>query len=114
MKKKVALIRAMLHRPELILLDEPTNGLDPVSTVELRQMLMKLAKESGATILITTHNLEEAQKLCDSIILFHHGRNFFSGEMEQLKQDLRYMENGVFSLEKLYMQLEGDGKLCAK
>lgn len=107
MKKKVALIRAMLHNPKLLLLDEPTNGLDPVSTMELREMLIALAKESGATIVLTTHNLEEVQKVCDSIIIFRQGRNLFSSTMDDLQQNTSYMENGSFSLEKLYMQLEG-------
>jgi ABC-type multidrug transport system ATPase subunit len=64
---KAALIRAMFHLPRLLLLDEPTNGLDPISTIELRDMLTQLAKESSATIVLTTHNLEEVRKLCDRI-----------------------------------------------
>ena len=107
MKKKVALIRAMLHKPKLLLLDEPTNGLDPVSTLELREMLISLAKESNATIILTTHNLEEVQKVCDSIFIFRHGRSLFSGNMIDLQQNSKYFVNGVFNLETLYMQLEG-------
>ena len=70
MKKKVALIRAMLHKPRILLLDEPTNGLDPVSTQDLRNMLLKLARENHTTIIMTTHNLEEVQKLCNKISIF--------------------------------------------
>lgn len=111
MKKKTALIRAMLHRPRLLLLDEPTNGLDPVSTMELRKMLLSLVKESHATIVLTTHNLEEAQKLCSKIIIFSHGRDIFTGNMDELQKHPEYMDNGVFSLEKLYLMLEGgDGR----
>lgn len=111
MKKKTALIRAMLHRPKLLLLDEPTNGLDPVSTMELRKMLLSLVKDSHATIVLTTHNLEEAQKLCSKIIVFRHGRDIFTGNMDELQKHPEYMENGVFSLEKLYLMLEGgDGR----
>lgn len=111
MKKKTALIRAMLHRPRLLLLDEPTNGLDPVSTMELRKMLLSLVKESHATIVLTTHNLEEAQKLCSKIIVFRHGRDIFTGNMDELQKHPEYMDNGVFSLEKLYLMLEGgDGR----
>ncbi len=111
MKKKTALIRAMLHRPRLLLLDEPTNGLDPVSTMELRKMLLSLVKESHATIVLTTHNLEEAQKLCSKIIIFRHGRDIFTGNMDELQKHPEYMDNGVFSLEKLYLMLEGgDGR----
>lgn len=107
MKKKVALIRAMLHQPRILLLDEPTNGLDPVSTTELREMLIALAKESGVTIILTTHNLEEVQKICDRIIVFRHGRNIFTGDLDELENDEQYKDNGKFSLEKLYMLQEG-------
>ncbi|MFD1906154.1 AAA family ATPase [Paenibacillus rhizoplanae] len=67
----------MLHRPRLLILDEPTNGLDPVSTTDLRKMLSRLAKEEGTTIIMTTHHLEEVQKLCDRITILRHGRNIF-------------------------------------
>ncbi|MDR1101236.1 MAG: ABC transporter ATP-binding protein [Clostridiales bacterium] len=109
MKKKVALIRAMLHRPRILLLDEPTNGLDPVSTTDLRNMLSELAKQQGATIIMTTHNLEEAQKMCDKISIFRHGQNIFTDSISALKDSAQYMDNGQFSLEKLYMELETAG-----
>lgn len=112
MKKKVALIRAMLHKPKILLLDEPTNGLDPVSTTDLRNMLFELAKEQGTTIIMTTHNLEEVQKLCDRINILRHGRNIFSTSITALKDSNHYTNNGEFSLEKLYMDIEqkGDNK----
>jgi len=109
MKKKVALIRAMLHRPQILLLDEPSNGLDPVSTTDLRNMLSELAKEQGTTIIMTTHNLEEVQKMCDRISIFRHGRNIFTDSISTLKDSNHYTENGQFSLEKLYMNIE-EGK----
>lgn len=109
MKKKVALIRAMLHNPKILLLDEPTNGLDPISTADLRTMLLELAKEQGTTILMTTHNLEEVQKLCDRIHIFRYGRNIFSDSITALKDSNHYTKNGEFSLESLYMDIEGNG-----
>ena len=109
MKKKVALIRAMLHRPRILLLDEPTNGLDPVSTADLRSILLELAKEQGTTIIMTTHNLEEVQKICDRISIFRHGKNIFTDSISKLKDSSHYMEQGKFSLEKLYMDIEKNG-----
>jgi ABC-2 type transport system ATP-binding protein len=106
MKKKIALIRSMLHKPCILLLDEPTNGLDPVSTTDLRNMLFELAKEQGTTIIMTTHNLEEVQKMCDKISILRHGENIFTDSISALKNSDNYMENGQFSLEKLYMDLE--------
>ena len=107
MKKKVAIIRAILHNPRILLLDEPTNGLDPVSTMKLREMLLKLAKENHTTIIMTTHNLEEVQKLCNKISIFRKGKNIYSSEISKLKESKHYLENGQFSLEKLYMDIEG-------
>jgi len=109
MKKKVALIRAMLHRPRVLLLDEPTNGLDPVSTTDLRNMLSELAKEQGTTIIMTTHNLEEVQKVCDKISILRHGQNIFTDSISTLKDSNHYMEHGQFSLERLYMDIEAEG-----
>lgn len=106
MRKKTALIRAMLHNPRILILDEPTNGLDPVSTTDLRNMLSGLAREQGTTIIMTTHNLEEVQKMCDKITILRHGRNIFTDSISALKDSQHYMENGQFSLEKLYMDLE--------
>lgn len=106
MSKKAALIRAMLHNPRILILDEPTNGLDPVSTADLRTMLLRLAKEQGTTIIMTTHNLEEVQKMCDQITILRHGRNLFTGSIAALQDSGHYMEHGQFSLEKLYMELE--------
>ena len=109
MKKKVALVRAMLHRPRILLLDEPANGLDPVSTVDLRNMLSEIKKEQGTTIIMTTHNLEEVQKMCDKISIFRHGRNIFTDSIHTLKDCGKYMEQGQFSLEKLYMDIDAKG-----
>ena len=107
MKKKVAIIRAILHNPRILLLDEPTNGLDPVSTMKLREMLLTLAKENHTTIIMTTHNLEEVQKLCNKISIFRRGKNIYTSEISKLKESKHYLENGQFSLEKLYMDIEG-------
>lgn len=106
MKKKVALIRAILHKPRLLILDEPTNGLDPVNTTDLRKMLLRLAKNEGTTIIMTTHHLEEVQKLCDRITILRHGRSIFTDSILALRDSEHYMENGQFSLEKLYMEIE--------
>ncbi|MFR3143377.1 MAG: ABC transporter ATP-binding protein [Eubacterium callanderi] len=107
MKKKVALIRALLHRPRLLLLDEPTNGLDPVSIEHLRSMLRELAEESGATIILTTHNLNEVERMADQIAILRHGRNIFTNSLDALRQETG--EDG-FDLERLYMKIEGQAE----
>ena len=107
MKKKVALIRALLHCPRLLLLDEPTNGLDPVSIEHLRSMLRELAEESGATIILTTHNLNEVERMADQIAILRHGRNIFTNSLDALRQETG--EDG-FDLERLYMKIEGQAE----
>jgi ABC-2 type transport system ATP-binding protein len=64
MKQKLAIARALLHRPELVFLDEPTAGLDPIAAVALRDHLSRLSASEGVTVFLTTHNLAEAERLC--------------------------------------------------
>ena len=85
MKQKLALARALLHRPRLILLDEPTAGLDVQSAVAIRKDLQALADSKEATIFLTTHNMEEAEKLCDQIAVIHAGRVVAQGKPDELK-----------------------------
>lgn len=74
MKQKLAVARTMLHRPTLIFLDEPTAGLDPVASAALRQDLSTLAAHEGVTVFLTTHNLPEAETLCDRVGVIRQGR----------------------------------------
>lgn len=78
MKQRMLLIRAILHSPQLIFLDEPTSGMDPTLSQVVHDLLLEI-KETGTTIFLTTHNMEEATKLCDSIALLHKGKIIESG-----------------------------------
>jgi len=84
MQQKVQFIAAILHDPELIVMDEPFSGLDPASTVLLKDVLLELAK-SGKTILFSTHGMDQAEKLCHSICLINHGRAVLEGDLNQIK-----------------------------
>ena len=84
MQQKVQFIGAVLHDPELIVMDEPFSGLDPASTVVLKDVLLELAK-SGKTILLSTHGMDQAEKLCHSICLVNHGRAVLEGDLAQIK-----------------------------
>jgi ABC-2 type transport system ATP-binding protein len=84
MKQKLAVIRALLHDPEVLFLDEPSSGLDPEAAFELRQRILDL-KRRGKTILLTTHRLEEAQQLADSVGIFKH-RLLASGTVSELRR----------------------------
>jgi ABC-2 type transport system ATP-binding protein len=74
MKQRLALARALLHRPELLFLDEPTAGLDPIAAHHVHDMITRLSQEEGRTVFLCTHNLVEAQKLCDRVAVLEHGR----------------------------------------
>jgi ABC-2 type transport system ATP-binding protein len=73
------LARAIIHKPVLLFLDEPTSGLDPTTANEIHAMLYEL-KNNGTTIFLTTHNMEEASKLCDNIVLLNSGNIVESGK----------------------------------
>ena len=83
MRQRLVLARALLHHPKLLFLDEPTSGLDPATALEVHKLLLEV-KSEGTTIFLTTHNMEEAYKLCDHIALLHEGRIVEYGVPEEL------------------------------
>jgi ABC-2 type transport system ATP-binding protein len=74
MKQRLALARALLHKPELLYLDEPTSSLDPVAARHVHSLVENLARREGCTVFICTHNLVEAQRLCDRVAVMEYGR----------------------------------------
>jgi len=74
MRRRLEIARGLVHHPKIFFLDEPTTGLDPVSRVAVWEMLSKLKKERDLTILVTTHYMDEADKLCDRIAIVDHGK----------------------------------------
>lgn len=97
MKQKVALIGALIHKPKLILMDEPFVGLDPVASHQLKQVMTKHCQEGGA-IFFSTHVLEVAEKLCHKVAIIKGGRLVTSGTMEEVRGDT--------SLEQVFLELE--------
>lgn len=85
MKQKLAVARTLLHRPELIFLDEPTSGLDPVAAAALRDDLAGLAAREGVTVFLTTHNLDEAEKLCARVGVIRKGKLLAVGHPDELR-----------------------------
>ncbi len=84
MAQKVQFISCLAHDPEFLLLDEPFVGLDPVGMDELREVIVEL-RGKGKTILLSTHNMDVAEKLCSRILLIDHGREVISGSMAEVK-----------------------------
>ena len=85
MKQKLALARALLHRPRLVLLDEPTAGLDVQAAVEVREDLAALAAREGVTVFLTTHNMAEVEKLCSRVCVIRQGRLVAQGHPDELR-----------------------------
>ncbi|HVB73578.1 MAG TPA: ABC transporter ATP-binding protein [Ktedonobacteraceae bacterium] len=86
MQQKVAIARAFLTAPIVLLLDEPTTGLDPRSKIEVQTFVRELREQHDATILITTHDMDEAEALCDRVAIIDQGRIVAQGTVEELKQ----------------------------
>lgn len=85
MKQKLALVRAMLHRPSLALLDEPTAGLDVMAATAVRNDLTNLTARDGMTVFLTSHNMAEAEKLCDRVAVIRQGRLLAVGHPDELR-----------------------------
>lgn len=96
MKQKLAVARTMLHRPQLIFLDEPTAGLDPVAAAALRDDLEGLARNQGVTVFLTTHNLAEAEKMCQEVAVIREGKLLQVGKPEALRRQTGAPQVSVF------------------
>ena len=97
MKRRLVLARALISDPELVILDEPTTGLDPQARVMIWKRLLDL-KRHGKTLLLTTHYMDEAQRLCDEIIVIDHGRVLDRGAPQNLID--RHVKGHVFEVQK--------------
>ncbi|MBW4084445.1 ABC transporter ATP-binding protein [Paenibacillus sp. S150] len=86
MKQRLGIARAMLHNPDLLILDEPTNGLDPVGIVEIRDLIIDIAKKHGKTILVSSHILAEVEKMVNKVGILHHGRLLEEIQKEDFQQ----------------------------
>jgi ABC-2 type transport system ATP-binding protein len=98
-QQKIQLIISILHKPRLLILDEPFAGFDPVNQILLKDILLELRKE-GVAIIFSTHQMEQAEKLCDDILLINKGKMVVSGQIAEVKK--RYGKNSV--------RLEYDGE----
>jgi len=97
---RVALAKALLNRPELLLLDEPTASLDPAAAQTVRQQIRELARKENCGILWTSHNMYEVEEVCDRVLFLSHGRILLEGDPRALPA-----QHGAHSLEELFIQL---------
>ncbi len=105
MKQKIALMSAFLHRPKLLIMDEPLNALDPRSARIVKDFLQEL-KRQGVTTIMSTHILEIAQAMCDRIGIMYHGKLLALGNMDELRKLAMLPNSG---LEDIFLKLTGSG-----
>ncbi|HVC34946.1 MAG TPA: ABC transporter ATP-binding protein [Chloroflexota bacterium] len=105
MQQKVAIARALLTSPVLLLLDEPTTGLDPRSKREVQQLVLDLRAHHDTTVVLTTHDMDEADRLCDRIAVLHHGRMVADDTPAGLKRV--HGATPAATLEDIFMALTG-------
>lgn len=87
MKQRLALAFALVKKPRLLILDEPTNGLDPAGIHEIRELIIKLAKEQGITAFISTHILSEVEHIADRVGVINHGQLVYEGEIRKIQSN---------------------------
>jgi len=87
MRQRIAIAQALIHDPELLILDEPTNGLDPNGIKEIRELLVSLNKDHGKTIFVSSHLLSEIEKMCTHVGVIHHGRVLYQGVIDKLPKN---------------------------
>lgn len=87
MKQRLALAFALVKKPRLLILDEPTNGLDPAGIHEIRELIIKLAKEQSITVFISTHILPEVEHIADRVGIINHGQLVYEGEIRKIQSN---------------------------
>jgi len=105
MRQRLALARAILHKPKVLFLDEPTSGLDPNTAQGIHKLIQGL-REQGSTIFLTTHNMEEAVKLCDRVVLLHKGEIVEQGVPAEICERHDAVKT-VPDLEKVFIKMTG-------
>ncbi|NLL90808.1 MAG: ABC transporter ATP-binding protein [Ruminococcaceae bacterium] len=105
MKQRLGIARAFLNSPSLIILDEPTNGLDPVGIIEIRNIIKNLAETQGITFIICSHILSEVETMCNKLLIINRGEMIAFGSLKELMQS-----KGSHSLEEYYLNVLGLGE----
>lgn len=98
MKQRLGIAQALLGKPSFLILDEPANGLDPMGIRELRELIMKLNQKYGITMLISSHLLDEIQKVCEQIIVIRDGKLLWNGKKEDLANQHESLEDAFIEL----------------
>ncbi len=123
MKQRLAIAGALLGHPEVLIFDEPTNGLDPKGISEIRELIIKIAK-GGTTIILASHLLDEVQKTCSHVLVLKNGQKLFEGKVDEVLASSDLLEiaaNDLETLKKTLLEFDGvvevkkeEGLLLAK
>lgn len=108
MQQKVQLVAAFIHNPELLILDEPFSGLDPINTKLIKDILVDLKRE-GKTIILSTHQMDQVERMCDRILLINQGKRVLYGSLDEIKSN--YKESVVVEYEGKLKRVEGVKKV---
>ncbi|WP_344567584.1 ABC transporter ATP-binding protein [Streptomyces axinellae] len=106
-RRRLEIALGLVHRPEVLFLDEPTTGLDPVSRAELWQLVRRIRRDHGTTVFLTTHYLDEADALCDRVVVIDEGRTIAEGTPAALKR--QYAPGADGTLQDAFLALTGRG-----
>ncbi len=109
MKQRLAIASAMLNDPEVLILDEPTNGLDPMGIIQIREIIQSIAN-NGTTIILASHLLDEVEKVCSHVIVLKNGRSLYSGLVDGMTNNLGYFELRAQDMKALEKALNDSGK----
>jgi ABC-2 type transport system ATP-binding protein len=101
MRQRLALARALVPDAEVLVLDEPTSGVDPTGQIEIRQIMLDMVQKHNKTILLSSHNLDEVQRICNRIALIHRGQIRLFGELEKLQHQMSRDEATIETAELL-------------
>lgn len=105
MKQRLAIASALLNDPEILILDEPTNGLDPQGIHQIREIIRKIAA-TGTTILLASHLLDEVEKVCSHVVIIRKGIKLYSGRVDEMNASFGFFELKATDLQKLQQLLE--------
>ena len=108
------LTAALLHDPDILFLDEPTIGLDVVAKERIRQFIQQINRQRGTTVILTTHDLSDVEKLCERVMIIDHGRLLFDGQLEELRQRFGGERELVVDFVEAYEEVSIEGAVVAR